>query len=363
MKTKTALIITFQCCPNYGAVLQAYALKEYLKTLDLYVEILDYRPQSLMKQYAYVNTYSIASVIMSLYSLPTYYQKRRSFKHFQTNLNLTEKTYYRKEELNLRNIDYCFVGSDQIWNPDITSGFDPVYFGDIQWSSHPKIIAYAASIGKSFFTQNESKSFSNLIRKINCISMREEEAQGLVEKTTGLQSTVALDPTILVGAECFHKFVHKIDKTKYIFVYRLRKDSETLQVANEVAKRKGLKIIEISGMRKGIKKTKHKTIYSAGIEEFLSLLYHSDYVITDSFHGTAFSILFHKSFITIPHKTRGGRMKSLLGKVDLLDRMTSEISEDLLNSVIEWDEVDEKLKIARQKSQDYIKTSIYGGQK
>ena len=189
--------------------------------------------------------------------------------------------------------------------------------------------------------------------------MREEEAQELVEKTTGVKSSVVLDPTILVGAECFQKLVHEVDETNYVFVYRLRGDAETMQVANEVAKKKGLKIIEVSGLRKGLKINNHKIIYSAGVEDFLSLLYHADYVVTDSFHGTAFSILFHKSFITIPHKTRGGRMKTLLGKANLLDRMTTYVNDYLLNSTIEWEKVDSNLEIARKHSQDYIRFSIY----
>lgn len=359
MSNKKALIITFQCCPNYGAMLQAYALQEYLKTLSLDVEILDYRPKSLTKQYVYINTYSIASIIMSIWSLASYYRKRQAFKRFEQYLNLTSKTYYSKNNIDLQYIDYCFLGSDQIWNPEITSGFDPVYFGNVNLSTSSKVIAYAASIGKKSFTSEEVGKFKTLITKIHRIAMREDEAQDLVLRTTGVKTLVVVDPTILAGVECFSKFISKVKYSNYVFVYRLGSDSRTIEVAYDVANRKGLKVIEISGLRKGISNPKHKVIYDAGVEDFLSFLFYADYVVTDSFHGTVFSVLFHKQFITIPHKTRGGRMKSLLSKINLLERISSEISDDLLDNIVDWNDVDKRLEEIKAFSRTYIKESIY----
>lgn len=357
MPNKKVLIITFQCCPNYGAMLQAYALQEYLKTLSLDVEILDYRPKSLTKQYVYINTYSLASIIMSIWSLASYYRKRRAFKRFEQYLNLTGKTYYSKNNIDMQYIDYCFLGSDQIWNPEITSGFDPVYFGNVNLSDSSKIIAYAASIGKKSFTSEEVGKFKTLITKIHRIAMREDEAQDLVLRTTGKKTSLVVDPTILAGVECFRKFINKVKFSKYVLVYRLSSDLKIIDVANEVANRKGLKVIEISGLRKGIRNPKHKVIYDAGVEDYLSLLFYADYVVTDSFHGTVFSVLFHKQFITIPHKTRGGRMKSLLSKVNLLDRISSKVTDDLLDKIENWNDVDMRLDEERAFSQTYIKNS------
>lgn len=359
MSRKKTLIITFQCCPNYGAVLQAYALQEYLKTLSLDVEILDYRPESLTKQYVYINTYSIASIVMSLWSLPWYYRKKLAFKRFEQYLNLTSKTYYSKNNIDMQHIDYCFLGSDQIWNPEITSGFDPVYFGNVSLSSNSKLIAYAASIGKASFAPEEVGIFKTLMSKIPHVAMREDEAQDLVLRTTGVKTSVVVDPTILAGTECFKKFIYKVKYSKYVFVYRLCSDSKTIELAYDVARRKGLKVIEISGLRRGLRNSKHKVIYDAGVEDFLSLLFYADYVVTDSFHGTAFSVLFHKQFITLPHKTRGGRMKSLLSKVNLLGRISSKVSDNLLDNIVNWDDVDKRLDEIRAFSQTYIKTSIY----
>lgn len=359
MIRKKALISTFHFCPNYGAMLQTYALQEFLRTMFLEVRVLDYRPQYLQNQYRYINTYSFASILMSLWSLPTFFRKKMAFKRFEKNLSLTSGRFYCKEEITFQPFEYFFLGSDQIWNPDITDGFDPVYFGNIPKPSDSYTIAYAASIGKSVFTKKESTQFKQLIKGISKIAMREDDARELVRKETGEETTVVVDPTILVGGECFRKFIHSVNCSGYIFVYTLGADSRVIDVANEVAKTKGSKIIQVSGVKKGLFFSKHEVIYDAGVEDFLSLLYHADYVVTDSFHGTAFSILFHKEFITIPHKTRGGRMQSLLSKTNLLTRLSQQVSDSLLMSTIDWIDVDNRLERVRTESKEYIKSVIY----
>lgn len=359
MIEKKALITTFHCCPNYGAVLQAYGLQEYLSSLFSDVQILDYRPQSLVGQYKYINTYSFASIFMSLWSLPSFYRKRKAFKRFEKNLHITAESFSHKEDISLQAFDYSFLGSDQIWNPQITSGFDSVYFGDIPLPSDTRTIAYAASIGKSFFTEEEAVQFKALTARIDEISMREEEAQDLVQKVTGRTAAVVVDPTILSGCDCFKKFIHKVRYSHYIFVYTLRPNSGAIEVANQIAKSKGLRIVQVSGLRKDLHSPKHKVIYDAGVEDFLSLIYHADYVVTDSFHGTAFSILFHKEFITIPHKTRGGRMVSLLSKAGLLSRLSEQATEDLLGEGIDWSDVDKRIGKVREESRFFLKSVIY----
>lgn len=359
MIRKKALITTFHFCPNYGAMLQAYALQEYLRTLFLEVRVLDYRPRPLLNQYRYINTYSFASILMSLWSLPTFFRKKLAFKRFEKNLSLTSGRFYCKEEITFQPFEYFFLGSDQIWNPDITDGFDSVYFGDISKPSDSHTIAYAASIGKSVFTEKESTQFKQLIKGISKIAMREDDAQELVRIETGEETVVVVDPTLLVGGECFRKFIHNVNCSGYILVYTLGEESRVIDIANEVSKTKGFKVIQVSGLRKGFRKSKHKVIYDAGIEDFLSLIYHADFVVTDSFHGTSFSILFHKEFITIPHKTRGGRILSLLSKTNLLTRLSQKVSDSLLTNPIDWVDVDNRLERMRTESKEYIKSVIY----
>ena len=359
MIDKKALITTFHCCPNYGAVLQAYGLQEYLASLFSDVQILDYRPLSLVGQYKYINTYSLASILMSLWSLPSFYRKKRAFKRFEKNLHITTESFDHKVDITQQAFDYCFLGSDQIWNPEITDGFDSVYFGDVPFPIGVKKIAYAASIGKSFFTEEETVQFKALTARIDEISMREEEAKDLVKKVTGRTAAVVVDPTILSGCDCFKKFIHKVRYSHYIFVYTLRSDSGAIEVANQIATSKGLQIVQVSGVRKGLHFPKHKVIYDAGVEDFLSLIYHADYVVTDSFHGTAFSILFHKGFITIPHKTRGGRMVSLLSKAGLLSRLSHQLTDELLRETIDWFDVDKRIDQVREESKNFLKSAIY----
>ena len=352
-------IVTFHSVPNYGAVLQAYALQEYLKTLCDKVEIVDYRPNELLHEYKRINTYSFFSIAHSLWSLFPYTKKLSKFAKFRSNfLSLSKSTGKNIEELGTITSDVVFLGSDQIWNPEITNGVDSAYFGKFKWLDQPTIASYAASVGKAEFTLEEQGKIVCLLKDVDFVSVREDEAKQLLSPYTDKEIYTVVDPTILAGRQCFDNLVNSVPLQNYVLIYSLTGNPDTEAMAVKVSKYLEAPIVELSGRRKGFVKKNHKTIYTAGPTEFVSLIANATYIVTDSFHGTAFSLLYHKKFISIPHKTRGGRIINLLSICNLSDRMTNKFEKELIDNDIRWEDVDSKIAYAKEKSEDYIKEVI-----
>lgn len=213
-------------------------------------------------------------------------------------------------------------------------------------------------MGKGTFSEKEICEFSRLLNGLDGISVREEEAKKIIEEQCDKKCDVVLDPTLLLKAEQWEKLVKKQTRERYVLLYSLNGYAETDVFAEEAARYLGIRLVEVSGRRKPLLKKKHESIYHAGPEEFLSLIYHADFVVTDSFHGTVFSILFHRPFFTIPHKTRGGRIENILNKLELMERLTAEFNRDIFHRDINWDNVDEKLDFEREKSIRFIEHQL-----
>ena len=358
MENKAA-ILTFHCVENYGAVLQTFGLQQYLKNYFSEVVVIDYRPAHLTSEYELINTYSFFSVIASLWALPTFKRKKNKFKRFiKRNIKVSPKKYFTAEGLEAVRMDVLFLGSDQIWNPQITSGVDPVYFGNLNWKCRPRIVSYAASIGKNNLSKKEEQEFRKLLANVDSISVREYEAKNIISVLTDNTIAVVADPTILAGKGCFERFVCEPSGQKYVLLYSLNGYKETSAMAVKISKYLGIDLIEISGRRKSFLGSGHRTIYSADPKDFVSLIGNAEYVITDSFHGTVFSLMFHKRFVTIPHKTRNGRIYGLLDSCDMLDRLTFGFDRKLMTQEIDWKNVDNCLNGLKEKSDCFIREAI-----
>lgn len=351
---KKASILTFHCVPNYGAVLQTYAMQQYLKKHFETVEVVDYRPRYLTQEYKYLSFYSVFSFAATCCSLPSFWRKRKKFNKF-TKQHLTLSSPKSSDPKKLKvSTDVLILGSDQIWNSQITRELDPVFFGQVAHTKKPTIVSYAASVGKAVLDDGERTVFRDALQNIDHISVREEEAKCLLAAFTDKNISVTADPTILAGAECFAQLIKPVPHQKYVLLYSLSRHADTAAMANKVAKHFGLTVIEISGRRKGVSKKDHKTLYSADPAEFVSLIANADYVVTDSFHGTAFSLLFHRQFVSIPHKTRNGRISGLLDICGLSERLISVFDQEIIDRRVEWKHVDQKLAALRKKSEQFL---------
>lgn len=368
---KRAGLLTFHRARNIGTNLQAFALLEYLNSLGIKTELIDYRPKyiehdfgifiiSLYEQ-AKTSVVSLANFwLKTIVKLPFSIKREYTFKQFREKyFSLSKEKFLTKEEILNSHLDYdyYFFGSDQIWNPDLTDGLDLTFFGDFV-KGRSKKISYAASIGKNMLTKCELKKIVQAIEYLDVVGVREVSAANLLQKNTEKDIYVNLDPTLLLSREVWEKFItRRIRSDKYIFVYALEKNINLINAVRKIAEEKNLNVVFLD--LKNYYGKRGKSYYSAGPVEFLNLLYYADYVVTNSFHGTVFSIIFEKKFFSIPHKSRSTRVIDLLSELGLSDRVVYEYcGKENIDSPVDYKRVNELLSIKKEKSEKYFRDNL-----
>ena len=323
---KKIAVITYHRSYNYGAVLQAYATVKFFENQGFDVKIIDYYPQNLRGFGTYKNSFNDVSnanrnflvrCILTLVKTPGYKKLKKAFDYFiDKELPLTD-SFYSLEELknNLIDFDIYCTGSDQVWNNYYTHNFDVAYFLDFVLDDKAKI-AFAASFGKSKFTEEEYSYLREKLSKYDYISVREKTGVDIAKKVGRDDCDLMLDPTLMVEPEIWNDFASKdtIDD-KYILVYQLHGDSDTYEQAKKISQQLNFKIVRIITMPH--QKSKGCiNIVTPDIHQFVSLFKNAEIILTDSFHGTVFSILYSKKLgVTMP-KRFGNRITTLLDQLD-----------------------------------------------
>ncbi len=345
-------ILTFHGANNYGAVLQVYGLKKICESIGYSVHVIDYAPRYISKQYNYFSVSKDLKLnFIKLRNVFGNIQKKRKFDSFrQDNFDI--------EPFHKGSYDAILYGSDQIWNPDITIGFDPVFFG-VHKIEALKRISYAASFGKQALTFDEMEQLKTLLKHLDIISVREESAMNMLMEITEKPISVTLDPALLLPWETWLKTVHFKNglPAEYILVYEVYKLPETLKTANELAQKTGLPIVELAYYKTRFR-VPHIQLNNIGPAEFLGLINHAKYIVTSSFHGTAFSIIFRKNFYTTLNHIYGARISDLLGCLSLHERIVIACPDHIEN--INYNEVEKKLNKLREYSIEYIKNAVEG---
>ena len=360
---KQVKIITIHFGTNHGSVLQAYALSNYLKSVGCDAQIIDYIPD----RYKIWN--SLVSKKRKHYPLPVilaYYpvavlksaRIRNAFERFlNKNLNLTSR-YVSNEELkkNPPEADAYISGSDQVWNNDYNGNNDFSYFLDFA-PEKSKCIAYAASFGKENITEKDYiNSIKPLLKSFDAVSVRESDARNILNELD-IPSTHVVDPVFLLTKEQWKLFGNPIQNDEpYILVYVMDGlYGELLDYAQKLKEKTGKKIYAVS-----FKKIKDERIakcfYMANPKDFIGLIENADTVVTNSFHGTAFSVPFQKNFISIGKEKYNSRMISLLEKLNLKTHFIPtglNLSEDVVEKTVQCDDVES----VEQKLQEWIKLS------
>lgn len=371
-------IITFNSAHNYGAVLQAWALQEYLKNEGHQVEIINYRlpaTDNLYSLYKPRNPFKhgklnkAVHLLQYLKKMKTEPDKTRKFREFERFINHTLNTtepITKYPDLNKANFDYdiMIAGSDQIWNGGLTKGVNPAYllsFG----KEEIKRVSYAASIGRDEIPEVEHTLFQRYLRNFDYISVREEKAKEAISKLTDKKVSVVLDPTLLLKREMYDK-LKKDPKIKqdYIYVHNVhikKIDKRLNAMAQEMSNRTGLPIIH---NREDYDFTNELKKFTNGSpEEFVGYIANAKYVIANSFHATVFSIIYERNFITIPHFQNPERMRHLLDSLGIVNHMIAEpgdLPEDLADLDIDYDAVERARLTLREESIQFLKTAIEG---
>lgn len=300
-------ILTFHDAHNYGAVLQAYALKKYIQKLGYEVKIINYHHETIPDGYPKEDN-----------------EKRweKFNKFIKTLIDNEEKVYTKEEDLEQLDIDFWICGSDQIWNTEITRGFNRGFFLDFK--TNGKKISYAVSMGIPELPKEYEQKFKESLEKLDEISVREESLKQYAEKFVDKKIEITLDPTLLLDVSDYEKLLVENSYGQYVLIYALGPDERLIKIAKKIAKEKKVEIIELNDKAK--KDYFCKQISDASPEEFLSLIKNAKAVITNSFHGTIFSIIFKKEFYTITRFNRNSRMENILKIVGMEDRLINDIS-------------------------------------
>lgn len=362
---KKVAVITRHAVSNYGSVLQSYALQKAICSLGYECEIIDYIrtdeqykniADTLVKKSSW-NINPVTRLIYKAIQAPEHIYMGRTFEKYRNDLiKTTEIRYSSLKELkdNPPNADIYCTGSDQVWGAIGNDETDGAYFLEFAPKCKKKI-AYAASFGKTDINSGNLNRIKEWLDDYDCITVRENSAVELLNRLGINDVSQVLDPTLLLNKSQWSELIKKEISGEYILLYQLHSNPEMDSYAKAFAKKANMKLLRLTPLFHRVFKS-GKAIYLPDISEFLSYIKNAKYVITDSFHATAFAINFNTPFIDIlPGETKT-RNQSILE----LTKLTSQILNDyndynFLNRDIDFSYANEKIALQREESMRLLK--------
>lgn len=382
MKKKKIGIVTILKVNNYGAELQAYATQKVLQLMGYDAEIIDYlfykNPKhKRTKMSAPTARMSIRKHLAErIYPILAHW-KSRHYRNAQNERNAKFEEFHREntrqsvcydtlDKLKSAKLDYeiLMTGSDQVWNPGIYSSLDPylLRFGDKKM----RRVAYASSFGVSCVPDDVKTYYKESLRRYSSIGVREDKAVELVRNLSGRDASLVLDPTLLLNNDQWMEVAKPVDgmpDKPYILIYELSEVPYIKMLAQYISSQTGMPIVRLcKNASPEDNENEIKNVIDAGPAEFLYLFAKAGYVVTNSFHGTAFSINFGKQFYTVIPlgKSNNSRQRSLLKLMGCEDRMLVEGSQMPNITEVDISIVDKRLVEERQKSINFLKYAIEG---
>lgn len=357
-------IITFHCSYNYGSVLQAYALQKYIMNNDYDVKIIDYQSRN-YDMYHLFKLWMLkhpVKLIAENKHINRLIRRKHNFLRFiNESMNLTDKTYSYDDDLTVLNdeFDVFIAGSDQIWNPICTGGVDSNFFLNFVDSNQNKKISYAPSLAHSSFDEKVLKEMCGYINSFDAISVREESGKNLLKNHIRKNIEVVLDPTMLLSEKDYKELeIEPTINKSYIFVYMLEKDDPSLiDYVSKISEEKGIDIVYLH-LNNIFSGNNVHNVYGCKVGEFLWYMRNAKYVVSNSFHATVFSIIYHKRFCTFKTEKSYSRMVGLLNALGLENRIYNQGF--IIENNINYDEVMLRLETLREPSMSFLINSING---
>lgn len=374
-------ILTLPLEENFGGgLLQAYALQTVLRRLGHEVRIVNRcrrrfnpRPALSCIKRALNRFASREEIIVRIY--PTKKERKIISQHttcfINEHLHMTEKIYTSNamRVLKKQGFDMYIVGSDQVWRPSFTPDINDYFLAFLKKSGVEKRVAYAASFGvdKYMFTPKQTEKFRELIKLFDALSVREDSAVNLMRENFGVLAELVLDPTFLLTKKDYLNLaqIDEPDSRKgLLMTYVLDNTAEKNGIIEKIAADTKLlprnvlqqhKFSEVG--RRGIE----RCIFTS-VKDWIIGFNDADFIITDSYHGTIFSIIFNKQFIAIGNRDRGlSRFESLLNMFDLKDRLIVQPGDyhpGLCERQIDYSKVNQFMEAAQKRSYDFLKKAI-----
>ena len=384
-------IVTFVRCNNYGAELQAFATQHVLNKMGHDAEVLDLQkdaaPQkgivkeAIISRYKYFGLFKGTIRVIQLIKTKYEAKQKKGYDHekamlkkkryddfFMNYIKHSKKRYHVSDLRNAQDIPWEVIvtGSDQVWNNRQSSYLD-VFFLEFAKRLGKHTVAYAPSFGFSEIPNGYKDKYSDLLDNIDSISVRESQGLAIIKSLTDRPACQVLDPTLLLNKDEWLEAIgldtYMTDKQRYVVIYTITGSTYIYRLAKTIANRLNADVINIKGDYSKVKKNDGIIhILDAGPREFVTLLSRALYVITDSFHGTAFSINFNVPFTTLmnPVSRNNSRSISMLTALGLEERyMYDDGSNKIPNKIdVDFTNASRRLNEMRVESMRFLTDNI-----
>ena len=311
----TVGIATFHRSLNFGAVLQAYALQQTLKAHGVDSEFIDFRKGEHISRDRTLKS-RLRRALLWVWDAP----RRRKFDRFVGEHLKTSKYFPTYREVQEHRFPYRAVvcGSDQVWNPELTEATLPFFLLEFLPDTIARV-AYAPSCGNKEAVQARAEEFRQALPRFAALSIRESEELELIgDFAGGREVRTCIDPTLLGGEALWEAVaVSPPEREPYMFFYSFGAPRELTALAERIALARGLKIVHF---HKGRHFNCANRRVQPGPEEFVSLVKNAECVLTNSFHGLVFSVIFEKEFLVQNVKGRGARIRTLAAELGFEQR-------------------------------------------
>jgi len=362
MKKKIG-ILTWHYYSNYGSGLQAFALQETITRLGYDVSLINYR-----KFYS-PKISPIKNLIRFVLRHTIAYFNDKVYDRVVRNTLIYQKRYLRQTEqftdpnyLETISSQYdCLVyGSDQIWAPNV---YNPIYMGAYV-PKNVKKISYAASIGLNDIPEDLVYIYREHLTSFHSVAVREQEGKELLKRVCDVDASVVLDPTLMIDAETYRSMQRPIRGVngKYIYCYFLNKEHKYKEKVLEYARKHNLQIIGTSDKEDDAKWMKRLT--NVGADQFLWLINNAETIFTDSYHGSIFSLLFHKNLWTYVRFAednplcQNSRIRQLQNNFNISHRIITAKQDIDDTKCINYNYFEERLALLRKESFEYLRKAI-----
>lgn len=367
-----AALLTFHGSHNFGSVFQAYGLKRRIEAFGVDCDIVNFRPKAQLDKYSLVpRMYGARATVKSLAKLPHFRQLSRSsekYESFISNHLVSTPAFSTMSCFSdFPEYDVYVTGSDQVWGysiPEFVRSDEDIRPAYYYAFTEGKKVSYASSTGEA--TAAQLAPYASLMKKYSSLSVREEGSVGVVEELTGRGVTCCLDPTFLVPRDEYCELASFCRSDRfpkgYILLYSLqgvRIHREWMALANSVSLRLGIPVLSISPFC--ARSSRFVTpIYDAGPLDILDLFANASLVLTDTFHGTLFSIHFSKNFVAFEPGRDDPRIKDVLRRVGLLERIAHDPDRglELAEIPIDYAASDALKSKEIAQSEEYLRTAL-----
>ena len=362
-RKKKCGIVTFHSSHNYGSVLQAYAMVRVMQKMGLDAELIDFRHPRTTDMYewrlwSYKNwKWNLRELVLR--GLFSFGKKREQvFSDFIE--NVLKKSKRVKDKNDIPDIyDILVCGSDQIWNPKASGENDPIYY--LGFGTTTCKFSYAASSGSVRFGDENPELFKKYLQNLKSIGVRERFMQEYIKEELGLVSEINPDPTFLLNASEWSEIEkpYKGLPDNYLLIYTIKRPKETINFAHQVAVSLNLPTVQICNDR-DLNALMHKDVdyrlMNVSPQQFLWLFHHASFIVTNTFHGNMFSVIYRKNFVHYGTNSSDTRISTLHDEIRLKNKIVSSFEID--QRIIDYNLIEENVAYYCKCGLNFIQANI-----